>query len=50
MIHREGRDILNAYRERFKNPLPVPVPVHEGPCVLPEEGRPIIGDRGWRKD
>ena len=39
VIHREGREVLNAYRDRIKNPLPKPIPIHEGPCELPEKGK-----------
>ena len=31
-IHLEGRKLLNNFRERIKNPIPVPDPLHEGPC------------------
>ncbi len=35
VIHRAGREILNILRERIKNPLPIPDPVHPGPCKNP---------------
>lgn len=50
VIHRDGREVLNAYRERLKNPLPIPMPIHEGPCAQPEEGSEIYGNSWPRKE
>ena len=41
--------MLNAYRERIKNPLPKPIPLHEGPCAIPEKGSEIYEDSKYRK-
>jgi hypothetical protein len=43
VIHKEGREVLNASRERLKNPASIPIPrYHSGPCVQPEDGNPLF--------
>ena len=41
IIHKEGRILLKILKERIKNPLPVPIPLHSGLCQSPEQGEQI---------
>lgn len=33
--------LMNALKERVRNPIPIPDPVHQGPCPRPDVGKPI---------
>ena len=49
VVHKEGRQLLKNLRERIRNPLPIPMSVHEGPCEKPDIGEQTHDFDGIRK-